>query len=41
MRGRKFGITGAQNTCKERAKVKLEMEPDHKKLFVKIFFLIY
>lgn len=31
MRGR-FGIAGAQNTCKERAKVKLAMEPDHKKL---------
>lgn len=32
MKGR-FGIAGAQNTCKKRAKVKLEMEPDHKKLF--------
>lgn len=33
MRGRWFGIAGAQNTCKERGKVKLAMEPDHKKLF--------
>lgn len=30
---RNICITGAQNTCKKRAKVKLAMEPDHKKLF--------